>query len=77
MPLELYGTPSCPFTADLREELEWQGAPFVEFDVEADAQALQRMLQLTGGERMVPVLAVDGRVKQVGVQGRGCYVKVP
>ena len=71
--LELYGTSSCPYTAQMREDLQWRGEPFVEYDVERDAQALARMLQLCGGDRTVPVLAEDGRVVCVGYEGRGCY----
>ncbi|MDQ2817810.1 MAG: glutathione S-transferase N-terminal domain-containing protein [Candidatus Eremiobacteraeota bacterium] len=74
MPLELYGSRSCPQTAELREDLEWRRQSFVEYDVEADAEALQRMLTLTAGNRMVPVLVQDGRVAQIGWQGRGCYI---
>jgi len=71
--LELYGTPSCPYTAELREQLEWDGRDFDEHDVEADAEALARMIALTG-QRTVPVLVEDGRVVQIGWQGRGCIV---
>lgn len=42
--------------------------------MEADPTALARMLELTGGKRTVPVLVEDGRVKQIGWQGRGCTV---
>ncbi len=72
--LELYGTRGCPFTGELREHLLWEGADFVEHDVESDPEALERMLALTGGRRAVPVLVEDGRVKQVGWQGRSCMV---
>jgi glutaredoxin len=74
MPLELYGSAACPHTAEMREDLQWRGERFTEYDVEADAVALQRMLQLTAGSRMVPVLVDDGRVTQIGWQGRGCYI---
>lgn len=77
MPLELYGTRSCPYTSELREDLEWEGDAFVEYDVDADESALRRMLVLTDGKRTVPVLVEDGRVKQIGVNGRGCYVSAP
>ncbi|WP_299430326.1 Uxx-star family glutaredoxin-like (seleno)protein [uncultured Meiothermus sp.] len=73
MALELFGTRSCQFTAELREDLEWRGVEFVEYDVEADVQALSRMLALTQ-QRTVPVLLEDGEVKQIGWQGRGCVV---
>ena len=76
-PLELFGTPGCPYTGEVREDLLWQRRAFVEYDVEANAGALRRMLALTGGRRTVPVLVEDGAVIQTGWQGRGCTVSLP
>lgn len=72
--LELFGTPCCAFTAELREDLQWRGLEFIEYDVESDAEALKRMLRLTHGQRTVPVLVQDNQVVQIGWQGRGCVV---
>ncbi|MEM0961194.1 MAG: Uxx-star family glutaredoxin-like (seleno)protein [Bacteroidota bacterium] len=72
--LELFGTPGCQYTADLRDDLEFDGRTFAEHDVEADPNALVRMLALTDGRRTVPVLVEDERVVQIGVGGRGCAV---
>ena len=77
MAFELFGTQSCPFTQELREWLDWKRRDFVEYDVEADVDALRRMQDLTGGQQTVPVLVEDGRVVQIGWQGRGCAVKAP
>ena len=77
MTLELFGSSTCQFTAELREELEWQEREFIEFDVDSDIAALWRMLELTGGQRTVPVLVEDGRVLSIGYQGRGCVVNLP
>lgn len=75
--LELYGTTTCPYTAELREDLEFRGRDFVEYDVDNDAAALRRMSALCGsGPAAVPVLVEDGRVVQVGFGGRSCYVTV-
>ena len=71
---ELFGTRSCPYTRELREQLLWDGVDFVEHDVEGDAAALARMVELADGRRTVPVLVEGGRVKQIGWQGRGCPV---
>jgi len=73
VPLELYGSSACPYTAEMREHLEWQGLAFVEYDVEADPDARARLLALTG-RRTVPVLVENGRVKEVGWRGRGCAI---
>ena len=32
------------------------------------------MREATGGQRTVPVLVEDGKVAQIGWQGRGCIV---
>lgn len=72
--LELFGTASCPFTTEMREDLEWRGIAFTQYDVEANAQALARLLSLTPGQRTVPVLVENGKVVQIGWQGRGCAV---
>ena len=72
--LELFGSSGCPHTQEMREWLEWRGAEFVEYDVEADHAARDRMRSLTGGQRTVPVLVDDGKVLQIGWQGRGCVV---
>ncbi len=74
MALELYGTKSCPYTAELREDLEWKGSDFVEYDVECDPEAMRRLAALCRGAAGVPVLVEDGRVIQVGMNGRSCYI---
>jgi len=71
---ELFGTASCPYTRDLREWLEMRRAEFREYDVEADREARQLMRTYAGQERTVPVLVQEGKVVQVGCQGRGCVV---
>ena len=73
--VELFGTASCPYTQEMREWLEWRGRDFVEYDVERDAGARERMRSVAGGEtRTVPILVEDDKVVQVGWQGRGCTV---
>ena len=72
--LELYGSAHCPYTQELRDWLEWTRREFREYDVEADADANARLMALDGGARSVPVLVEDGRVIQVGWQGRSCVV---
>ena len=73
---ELYGTPVCPFTAEMRQWLEWKRRDFEEYDVDADPEALSRMLAATGGQRMIPVLLEDGKATQIGWQGRACVAGI-
>jgi mycoredoxin len=74
MPVELFATKSCPYCSELREQLDWDGRDYVEYDVEADGDARARLTSLLGVTPMVPVLVEDGRVLQIGMAGRGCYV---
>ena len=57
----------------MRESLELSRREFVEFDVDTDAEAFARMREAPG-QRTVPVLLEDGKVVQIGWQGRGCVV---
>jgi len=72
--LELYGTARCPYTEEMRDCLEWKRSDFVEYDVEADPVARRRMRDVAGGQRNVPLLVEDGKVVQIGWQGRCCVV---
>jgi len=70
--LELYGSAHCPYTREMRDWLEWTKRDFLEYDVEVDAEANARLRSLNGGVRNVPLLVEDGKVIQVGWQGRSC-----
>jgi glutaredoxin 3 len=73
-PIELYTTVGCPYSEAAREDLEWRGVDFIEYDVEEDKGARGRMLKLTGGNRTVPVILEEGKPVQIGWMGRGCAV---
>jgi glutaredoxin 3 len=72
--VHLYTTAGCPYSAAAREDLEWRGVDFVEYDVEKDRDAYERMLELTGGNRTVPVIVEEGKPVEVGWMGQGCFV---
>lgn len=71
--VELYSTSTCEHCAAAREDLEWRGVEFVEYDVEHDAEARARMLELTGGGCTVPVIVEQGKTVVIGWMGRGCH----
>jgi glutaredoxin 3 len=71
---ELFGTSTCPYTRDMRDWLEMRRANFTEYDVEADATARQRLRELAGSQRTVPVHVENGEVTQIGWQGRACVI---
>jgi glutaredoxin len=72
--LELFGTARCPHTGEMRDWLEWKRTDFVEYDIETDLAARSRMREIARGQRTVPILVEDGKVIQVGWQGRSCIV---
>jgi len=74
--LELFGSSRCPHTSEMRDWLEWKRSEFVEYDVEADAEARARMREVAAGQRTVPILVEDGKVIQVGWQVHGCIVDI-
>jgi mycoredoxin len=71
--IELFGAAGCPYTAELREHLLWNGVAFIEYDVEADASARARLVSLTG-RSAVPVLVEGGLVTEIGWRGRSCAI---
>jgi glutaredoxin len=73
--LELYGTARCPHTQEMREWLEWQRKDFVEYDVDKDTTARQRLHALSGGQRSVPVLVEDDKIIRIGWEGRTCVIE--
>ena len=72
--VELYTAAGCEHSAAAREDLEWRGVDFVEYDVEKDREAYERMLGITGGNRTVPVIVEEDKPPQIGWMGRGCIV---
>ena len=74
--LELFGTKRCQFTQEMREWLEWKGTEFIEYDVESEPAARDRMRSLAVGQRMVPMLVDGDKIVQIGWHGRGCIVSV-
>lgn len=73
-PIQLYTTTGCSYSEAAREDLEWRSVEFVEYDVEQDPEARERMLELTGGNRTVPVIVEEGKPVQIGWMGRGCFI---
>ena len=60
------------FHCDARMVRHPDGSPWFIHGVAFDAAANERMMDLNGGTRNVPVLVENGKVIQVGWQGRSC-----
>jgi mycoredoxin len=64
----IFTKPGCPHCAGLKDDLHKRGVRYTEYNVLADPSALQRMLALNGGRRLVPTLVEGDRVT-VGFDG--------
>ncbi len=64
--VELYTAAGCEFSEAARADLEYRGVAFVEYDVEKDPEARERMLGITVGIRTVPVIVEESKPAQIG-----------
>lgn len=64
MDAQIYGKSDCPYTSAARRDFQARGVKVEYFDVEDDAAAMQRFLQLSRGDRRVPLIVEEGRVRQ-------------
>ena len=64
----LYTKVGCPYCAAARKHYDEQGIAYSEIDVHDIAGAQDKVLELTRGERIVPVIVDNGQIK-VGFGG--------
>ena len=68
--LTVFTRPDCTYSDALMHELERDGVPFRQIDLEAYPQYVEEVERLTGGERVTPVM-VEGEVVVGGYHGIG------
>jgi len=59
----VYGADGCIYTVAAKEDLARRRAPYEYHNVSKEQEALQRMLEITGGARLVPVIVEHGNIK--------------
>jgi glutaredoxin 3 len=57
----IYGKDTCPYTAAARDDYASRGVSVEYFNVKNDAAAMRRFLELSGGDRRVPLIVEGGR----------------
>lgn len=57
--LTMYTTPWCGYCVRLKKQLEREGIPFAEVDIERDHEAAAYVEQVNGGNQTVPTLVFD------------------
>jgi len=63
--VELFGTSWCKYCAKARDFMADEHVEYVDYDVERDKDAADRLQELSGGKRY-PTLAIDGKLAIVG-----------
>jgi glutaredoxin len=59
--VQVFGKRGCRYTSAARQDLAGRGYRVEYFDVEIDEAAMLRFLELSGGERRVPLIVERGR----------------
>jgi glutaredoxin len=68
--LIVYTRPDCSYSDALLHDLDNDGVPYKQIDLEMFPELIPEVERLTGGERVTPVM-VEGDVVIVGYHGIG------
>ena len=68
--VRIYGKDTCPHTTAAREAYAKQGVSVEYRNVKVNPKDLEEMLQLSQGERRVPIIVEGGKVS-IGWMGKG------
>ncbi|HSB12654.1 MAG TPA: Uxx-star family glutaredoxin-like (seleno)protein [Blastocatellia bacterium] len=71
MEVRIYTKPGCPYCEMAREFYNQRGIPFQDLNAQDNLDLRREMLSITKGDPTVPVIVEDGRLKQIGWEGRG------
>jgi glutaredoxin 3 len=58
----IYTKEGCPYCTAAKQHYTEKGITFTEIDIYETAGAREKVLELTGGERIVPVIVENGKV---------------
>ena len=68
--LVIYTRPDCSYSLAAKDDLDRMEIPYREIDLSVHPEFVSEVEQLTGGERITPVMVEDGLVT-VGYMGIG------
>ena len=66
MSIVMYVKPDCPYCQRARDYYNENNIPFVEYDAQNDKARQREMLELTGGDPVVPAIVENGEFVQSG-----------
>ncbi len=67
----IYTKPGCPYCAKAREHYTKHGIPFEDRNAQDNLEYRAEMLAISNGDPTVPTIVEDGKLKQIGWEGRG------
>jgi len=67
----IYTKPGCPYCAKAKDWHHQQGIAFEERNAQDNRQYRREMFGFSNNDPTVPVIVVDGKLKQIGWEGRG------
>lgn len=67
----IYTKPGCPYCAKAKVFYRERGIQFEERNAQDDLAYRREMFSLNGDDPTVPTIVEDGRLKQIGWEGRG------
>ena len=69
--VKIYTKPGCPYCEKARQHYNQRGIAFQEFNAQDDLNYRKEMLGFSKGDPTVPVIVENGKLKQIGWEGRG------
>jgi glutaredoxin 3 len=67
----IYTKPGCPYCAKAKDWYTQQGIAFEERNAQDNREYRKEMFSYSAGDPTVPVIIIDGKLKQIGWEGRG------
>jgi glutaredoxin 3 len=67
----IYTKPGCPYCAKAKDWYTQQGIVFEERNAQDNREFRKEMFSYSDGDPTVPVIIIDGKLKQIGWEGRG------
>jgi glutaredoxin len=71
MSVILYTKPGCPYCAKARDYYNGKGISFEDRNAQDNLDYRKEMFAFSDGDPTVPVIVENGRLKQIGWEGRG------
>jgi len=69
--VRIYTKPGCPYCEKAREFYNARGISFEDLNAQDNLDIRREMLSITDGDPTVPVIVENGKLKQIGWEGRG------